>query len=153
MFLVHSKQSVVVSLFAMEQLTINGAHEAFRLGTFTAQELVSYYLDRIQSIDRSGPTLNGILAIASNAVAEAEYLDKHLRETGEFKGPLHGIPVIVKDQAATKGLTTTYGSVKAKENVPTEDATLVRKLKDAGAIVIAKSSMPGMSLFPSNSLQ
>lgn len=137
----------------MEELTVNRAHESFHLGTFTAQELASYYLDRIQSIDRSGPSLNGILAISSTAVAEAEDLDKHLSETGEFKGPLHGIPVIVKDQAATKGLTTTYGSVKAKDNVPTEDATLVRKLKDAGAIVIAKSSMPGMShlFLPSHS--
>ena len=129
----------------MDELTINQAHESFHFGTFAAQELVSYYLDRIQSIDRSGPTLNGVLAISSTAVAEAEALDKHLAETGKFKGPLHGIPVIVKDQAATIGLTTTYGSVKAKDNVPTEDATFVRKLKDAGAIVIAKSSMPGMS--------
>ena len=138
----------------MEALTINQAHEAFHFRTFSARDLVSHYLARIQSIDKSGPTLNGILAISSTAVAEAGGLDKHLSETGKFKGPLHGIPVIVKDQAATKGLTSTYGSVKAKDNVPTEDATLVTKLKDAGAIVIAKSSMPdwATSWFSTSSL-
>ena len=127
----------------MEELSIDKAHSAFRADLFTTKELVSHYLDRIQYIDKSGPKLNGILAVSTTAIAEAEALDLHLKETGRFKGPLHGIPVIVKDQAATEGLMTTYGSVKAKDNVPREDATLVRKLKDAGAVILAKSSMPG----------
>ena len=127
----------------MEDLTIDNAHDGFRTGTFTAHDLVSYYLKRINDVDQSGPNLNGILAVSDTALAEAEAQDAHFKETGDLNGPLHGIPVIVKDQAATAGLTTTYGSIKAKDNMPTEDATLVKKLKDAGAIVLAKSTMPG----------
>lgn len=129
----------------MDELTIDKAHEGIRAGTFTTQDLVAHYLQRIDQIDKAGPALNGILAISSTALSEAESLDKHYKETGKLKGSLHGIPVIVKDQAATAGLITTYGSIKAKDNVPTEDATLVRKLKDAGAIILAKSTMPGES--------
>jgi Amidase len=127
----------------MEELTVDKAHQAFRSGNFTALDLVIHYLERIDKIDKSGPNLNGVLAVNLTAASEASALDKHLKETGDFKGPLHGIPVIVKDQAATAGLTTTYGSVKAQDNVPTKDATLVKKLKDAGAVVLAKSTMPG----------
>ena len=132
----------------MEELTIFKAHKAFLSSTFTAHDLVSHYLARIEAIDKSpsGPNLNGILAVSSTAFSEASALDTHLKDTGKLKGPLHGIPVIIKDQAATKGLTTTYGSIKARDNVPVEDATLVKKLKDAGAIILAKSSMPG--IFP-----
>lgn len=127
----------------MDSLTVDEAHEGIRAGRFTAVDLVAHFLKRIDKIDKSGPNLNSILAISSTAVSEAESLDKHYSEGGKLKGSLHGIPVIVKDQAATAGLITTYGSIKAKDNVPTEDATLVTKLKDAGAIVLAKSTMPG----------
>ena len=131
----------------MTSLTINQVHASFRNDSLSAKDLVSHSLQRIESIDKSGQKLNGVLAVSTTAIAEAEALAAHLRETGNFKGPLHGIPVSGKDQAATKGLRTTYGSIKAKDNVATEDATVVKKLKEAGAIILAKSSMPGMFLF------
>lgn len=126
----------------MEELTIANAHQGFQSGTFSCHDLISYYLQRIDAIDRAGPKLNAILAVSSTALQEADALDAHLKATGKFKGPLHGIPVAVKDQAATAGLTTTYGSVTAKDHVPAEDATLVKKLRDAGAIILAKTTMP-----------
>jgi Amidase len=127
----------------MEELTIEKAQHAFQSGSFTARDLVTYYLKQIEDVDKSGSRLNGVLAVSATALHEAEALDQYLQENGTFQGPLHGIPVIVKDQAATAGITTTYGSIKAKDNVPDEDATLVTKLKEAGAIILAKSTMPG----------
>jgi Amidase len=89
------------------------------------------------------PALNAILAISTTSLEEAAELDSHLAETNLLRGPLHGIPVIVKDQIETAGLITTYGSVKAKGHLPREDATVIQRLKDAGAIILAKSTMPG----------
>ena len=90
--------------------------------------------------------LNAILAISETALDEAEELDRYWINRNNLIGPLHGIPVIVKDSIATAGLTTTYGSVKAKGNVPEQDATIITKLKEAGAIILAKSTMPGRLL-------
>ena len=132
-------------MISLEELTITSAHSSFRNGSYTCQELVSAYLTRIKSLDQSGPKLNSILAHSHTALQEAAALDAHLASTGQFIGPLHGIPVIVKDQAETKGIVTTYGSIVAKEHVPEQDATVVRKLKEAGAIILAKSTMPGGS--------
>lgn len=127
------------------ELTISKAHDGYRSGNFTARQVVEYYLDRIQRLDKdaSGPNLNSILAVSSTALAEADALDTHLKSTSSLKGSLHGIPVVIKDQADTADLTTTYGSIVAKDNVPKEDAALVAKLKAAGAIVLAKTTMPG----------
>jgi amidase len=130
----------------IEELTIASAHAAYKAGTYTCHDLVSAYFARIKSLDTdpNGPHLNSILAQSSTALDEASALDAHLSKTGELLGPLHGIPVVVKDQAQTKGLVTTYGSVAAKDHVPSEDATVVKKLKTAGAVVLAKTTMPGM---------
>lgn len=126
----------------MEELTIEKAHQGFQAGSFSCRDLISYYLQRIDTVDRAGPKLNAILAISPTAQQEADSFDAHLKATGKLKGPLHGIPVVVKDQAATAGLTTTYGSVAAKDHIPAEDATLVKKLRDAGAVILAKTTMP-----------
>jgi amidase len=130
---------------AFKELTIARAHEGYRSGEFTSRQVVEYYLDRIARLDKdeNGPKLNAILAMSPTALAEADELDLHLQKTSTLQGPLHGIPVVVKDQADTKGITTTYGSVVAKNNVPSEDATLITKLKESGAIVLAKTAMPG----------
>jgi Asp-tRNA(Asn)/Glu-tRNA(Gln) amidotransferase A subunit family amidase len=134
----------------LKELTIARAHDGYRSGKFTTRQVVEYYLERIQKLDKadSGPNLNSILAVSDIALAEADALDTHLKTTSELKGSLHGIPVLIKDQANTKGLTTTYGSVVAKGNVPNEDATLVAKMKAAGAIVLAKTTMPGTYFSP-----
>lgn len=81
------------------------------------------------------------MAISHTALQEAEALDAYYREHGRFSGPLHGIPVLVKDQADTEGIITTYSSHVAKDNVPTRDATVVGKLKAAGAIILGKTTM------------
>jgi amidase len=80
--------------------------------------------------------------VNQNALAEADRLDDFLSRSRTFVGPLHGIPVVVKDQAETKGVVTTFGSIALDGYIPQEDATVIAKLKEAGAIILAKSTMP-----------
>jgi len=131
----------------IEELTIAAAHSAFLAGTYTSADLTATYLSRIETLDRSssGPNLNSILCTSPSALEEAAAFDAELKKTGKLVGSLHGIPVIVKDQVQTKNMATTFGCVAAKDWVPAEDATLITKLKAAGAVILAKSSMPGRS--------
>ncbi|RFU26567.1 hypothetical protein B7463_g9770, partial [Scytalidium lignicola] len=128
----------------IEGLTIASAQAAYKAGTYTCHDLISAYFARIKALDTdpNGPRLNSILAQSRTALDEALALDAYLKDSRQFVGSLHGIPVLVKDQVETKGLVTTYGSVVAKDHVPSEDAMLVKKLKAAGAVVLAKTTMP-----------
>lgn len=129
-------------MISIDELTIDQVHIAFKSGEFTARDLVEAYLERIKAFDKIGPKLNAITAISTVALEEADVLDAYYAKHGLFAGPLHGVPVIVKDQADTKGIQTAYGNICCK-HIPEEDAFLVTKLKEAGAIILAKSSMPG----------
>ncbi len=128
--------------FRLEEATIDDIHAAFRSGELTCRRLVEMYLARIEAYDRSGPELNAILTINPEVLEEAEDLDRAFGQGGEFVGPLHGIPVLVKDQAETAGIRTTFGSVAFEDYVPEEDATAVRRLKEAGALILAKTNLP-----------
>lgn len=137
-----------------EHLTIRKAHEDFQTRAFTCRQLVSHYLNHIDKLDKSGTNLNVTLAISSTALPEADALDECLTKEGRLKGPLHGIPIAVKDQAATANLTTTYGSIAARDHIPSEDATLIKKFKAAGAIILCKATLPDFatSWFSTSSL-
>ncbi|RYC66850.1 amidase [Spirosoma sordidisoli] len=135
--------------FELPEATIAAVHRAFRTGSLTSEQLVKAYLDRIEAYDQ--PTkLNSIIITNPEAMATARVLDAEFRKTGKLR-PLHGIPVIVKDNFNTKGLQTTGGSVALKGFVPTEDAWQVQKLRDAGAIVLAKSNMAEWAFTPMHS--
>ena len=127
----------------MEELSVDQAHAAFKIGKYTARTLVEYYLERIRLLDQSGPQINSILAISNTALSEADALDTHFTKMQRFVGPLHGICIVVKDQIDTKDIATTYGSQVFRNYVPTEDAVLVQKLKASGAIILAKTTLPG----------
>ncbi|KAH9208972.1 amidase family protein [Leptodontidium sp. 2 PMI_412] len=126
---------------SIEELTIDRVHEAFKSGAYTCRELVETYIGRIKAIDQAGPKLNAITVISSSCLQEADALDLHLKEHGSFVGSLHGVPIIVKDQCDTAGVPTAYGNICCV-HTPTEDATLVKKLRAAGAVILAKSTMP-----------
>jgi amidase len=134
-------------MISVEELTIDEVHKAYNLGTYTCRQLVEAFLERIEALDSHGPKINSILARSTTALTEADALDAHLKSSSQLVGPLHGIPVVVKDQVDTKGTITTYGSIVAAENVPSEDATVITKLKEAGAIILAKTTMPGKISF------
>ena len=127
---------------SIDELTIDQVHSSFKNGDYTCRQLVEAYIQRIDELDQKGPKLNAITVVSHLAVKEADELDAYLKENGKLKGPLHGVPVIVKDQCDTKGVQTAYGNVCCK-HIPTEDSTLVRKLREAGAVILAKSTMPG----------
>jgi amidase len=126
--------------FELEEATIAGIHAAYKNGTITAHQLVERYLARSATYDQQGPKLNSIILANPRVLAEADALDAEFRKTKKLR-PLHGIPVLLKDNVETEGLQTTAGSLSLKGYVPSKDAFLAKKLKDAGAIVIAKTNL------------
>src|SRR5580704_2358804 len=132
--------------FEIMEATIAEAHAAMRAGKLTCRQLVQEYLRRIRAYDQS-TRLNAIVLINPNALAEADKLDQEFKRTGKMR-PLHGIPVIVKDNYDTFDLQTTGGSLAMKGNIPPTDAFMVKKLREAGAIVLAKSNMAEWAFSP-----
>ncbi len=127
---------------SIEGWSIAAAHEAFRSGALTARDLVAGYLERIEAVDRAGARLNSVVSVSGTALDQAERLDAQLAETGNLVGPLHGIPVLVKDQAETADLPTTFGSGASGDYRPSADASAIATLRDAGAIILGKTTMP-----------
>ncbi|KAB8333414.1 amidase [Scytonema tolypothrichoides VB-61278] len=132
--------AVLASTFKLEEATIPDVNAAFEAGTLTSQELTQMYLDRIATYDQAGPKLNSIGFVNPNVLQEAAQLDA-LRTQGTILGPLHGIPVVVKDSYNVKGLPTTNGVEAFKSLIATEDAFAVKKLKEAGAVILGKANM------------
>jgi amidase len=126
--------------FELMEATIPELQAALAAGTVTSRELVTRYLARIDAYDQKGPALNAISAINDRALTEADALDAE-RKTRTPRGPLHGIPVIIKDNYETVTMQTADGSRALAGWVAGTDAVLVKKLRDAGVIVIAKSNM------------
>ena len=120
--------------------TIEDLNRAFDAGTLTSEQLVGRYLARITAYDDAGPKLNAVIALNPNALERARALDAE-RRSGGARSPLHGIPVVLKDNLDTADLPTTAGSVLLAGSMPPDDAFLVRKLREAGAIVLAKVNM------------
>ncbi len=128
--------------FVLEEATITQIHRAFEAGTITSEGLVEQYLERIDAHDRNGPELNSIIAVNENATERAVELDQEFDASGTFVGPMHGIPVLVKDHVETTDVPTTYGSEAFEDYYPETESTVTRRLRDAGAIVLAKTNMP-----------
>jgi Asp-tRNA(Asn)/Glu-tRNA(Gln) amidotransferase A subunit family amidase len=115
-------------------------HEAMAAGEVNARQLVEYYLARIEAYDKQGPAINSIMTINSIALERADALDRAYRRNG-LTGALHGIPMIVKDNYDTADMPTSGGSLALKDSVPPDDAFQVRRIREAGAIIIAKSNL------------
>ena len=126
--------------FQLEEATIAEVHAAFLSGELTCVDLVQGYLGRIEAYDQQGPRLNTIANLNPAALDEAARLDQALA-SGGLRGPLHCIPVLLKDQVETRGMPTTYGSALFSEFVSSRDATIVTRMKDAGALILAKTNM------------
>lgn len=129
------------------ETSIAEIHAAMRDGSLTARRLVEAYLARIEAYDKSGAALNAIVAINPNALARADELDAALVSSG-MVGPLHGIPVIVKDNYDFAGMPTTAGSASLASSTPPDDSFQVRRIVEAGAIVLAKSNMAEFAFSP-----
>ena len=128
--------------FRIEEATIASVQAAYRTGELDCVTLTRAYLDRIAAFDQQGPRLNAFVTLNPGALEDAARLDAAFRRDGAFVGPLHGVPIAIKDQAEIAGLPASFGSVALKGYVPEQDAAIVTKLREAGAVILGKTTMP-----------
>ena len=126
--------------FRVVETTVDDVQAAYKAGGVTAHQLVQMYLDRIAAYDKAGPNINSVITVNPNALADADRLDAAFKTSGPV-GPLHGIPVLVKDEIDVAGLPTTQGSTIFKNYRPTKDAFVVDRLRKAGAIILGKTTL------------
>jgi Asp-tRNA(Asn)/Glu-tRNA(Gln) amidotransferase A subunit family amidase len=126
--------------FQLVEATIDEIRSALTTRRITCRALVEQYLRRIDAYDKSGPALNAVQTVNASALRDAERLDAQFASSGPV-GSLHCVPMLVKDQVETRGMPTTYGSAIFLDFVPARDATVVDRLRRAGAIIVGKSTM------------
>lgn len=133
----------------LEEATIEQIQQQIQAGQLSSMALVQYYLQRIQQYDDNGITLNAVVQLNDNALKRAKMLDKERLEKG-LRGPLHGIPILLKDNIDTaEGMANTAGSMALQHNYPEDDAFLVKQLRDAGAIILGKANLSEWANFRS----
>jgi amidase len=146
---VHSQEGFSEPLpFRVEEATIADLQRLMASGQLTAHQLVQMYLERIDALDQKGPTLRSILQINPQALMIAEALDNERRTKGP-RGPLHGMPILLKDNIDTVDMMTTAGSLALIGPHPPQDATVTRKLRDVGAVILGKANMTEWANFRS----
>ena len=139
-----------VAPFALEEATIADLQAGMAAGRMTARSITKLYLDRITALDRKGPTLRHVLETNPDALAIADSLDKE-RKAGKVRGPLHGIPILLKDNIDTADrMTTTAGSWALAGSIPLQDAFIAAKLRAAGAILLGKTNLSEWANFRSS---
>ncbi len=130
------------------ELTAVDASDRMTAGTLTSRALTQAYLDRIRQIDDQGPALNAVIEISPTAIADADALDAE-RKAGRVRGPLHGIPILIKDNIDSVGMVNSAGSLALAENRPAQDAFIVGRLREAGAVIIGKTNLSEWANFRS----
>jgi len=134
--------------FLFEEATIADLQEQMAAGTLTSRKLVQAYLNRIAVVDQAGPTLNSVIEINPDALAEADRLDRERRE-GTVRGPMHGIPVLVKDNIDAAGMVNSAGSLALADHRPKQDAFVVAQMREAGAVILGKTNLSEWANFRS----
>ena len=134
-------------VFSVVEATVVDIHQAMETGQLTTRQLVESYLARIEAYDKIGPALNTIVTLNPRVLQRADELDIAFAQRG-LTGPLHGIPVIVKDNYDVEGLPTSAGSLALAESMPPDDAFQVKRLREAGALVLAKANMAEFAFSP-----
>jgi amidase len=137
--------------FRLQEATVADIQAAFKAGTLTCRQLVGLYLERIHAYEDGGPRLNAITTVNPRALEAAATLDRQWRLSGPA-GPLHCIPVLLKDNINTADMPTTSGSAILKNSVPRDDATIVKALRSAGALILGKASMGELAAHPYNTI-
>jgi amidase len=134
----------------LEEMTIKDLQQGYKDGKYSVKEVVSAYLGRIEEIDKNGPALNSIIVINPDALQIAEELDREKAE-GTIRGPLFGVPVVLKDNIDTHDkMPTTAGATVLRNSFPKADSPVARKLREAGAVIIAKSNLSEWANFRGN---
>ncbi len=131
------------------ELAATEARDRMTAGTLTAHALTQAYLNRIAAIDDAGPRLNAVIEVNPKALAEADALDAE-RRSGQIRGPLHGIPVLLKDNIDVAGMVNSAGSLALADNRPAHDAFLVGRLRAAGVVIVGKTNLSEWANFRSS---
>ena len=136
--------------FELKEITILQLQQDMQNGKYTSEKLVSLYLERIQKLDKNGPGLNSVIELNPDALLLARELDKE-RKSGKVRSSLHGIPVLIKDNIDTADkMATSAGSLALAENHAKQDAFIVKRLRDAGAVILGKTNLSEWANFRSN---
>jgi len=136
--------------FELDEMSISELQKHMQSGRYSARSLVEKYLDRIKDIDKSGHRLNSIIEINPDAESIAANLDRERKEKG-VRGPLHGIPILIKDNIDTADrMMTTAGSLALAGSKPSQDAFVAKRLRDAGAVILGKTNLSEWANFRSN---
>jgi amidase len=146
----NARHPFTVAPFALEEATIADLQAGMAAGRMTARSITQQYLDRIAQLDRKGPTLRHVLETNPDALTIADSLDRE-RKAGKVRGPLHGIPILLKDNIDTADrMTTTAGSMALAGSIPLQDAFIAARLRAAGAILLGKTNLSEWANFRSS---
>ena len=146
----YAAQSWEVKPFELDEVTVAELQDGMNSGKFTARSIAQKYLDRIAEIDKRGPAVNSLIEINPDALSIADSLDAERKSKGP-RGPLHGIPVLIKDNIGTADrMMTTAGSLALSGFTPTKDSAVARRLREAGAVILGKTNLSEWANFRSS---
>jgi amidase len=149
----NAKKSSIASApdnFKLNEVTIDELQKRMQSGQTTSRAITQAYLDRINSIDKNGPKLNSVIELNPDALSIADALDKE-RKNGKVRGPLHGIPVLIKDNIDTADkMQTTAGALALEGNIAKQDSFVAKKLREAGAVILGKTNLSEWANFRSS---
>jgi len=134
---------------SLEDITVSELQDRYESGDLSTRQVVQAYLNRIEEIDRNGPALNSVLTVNPNALEIADQLDQE-RQDGNVRGVLHGVPILLKDNIDTADIPTTAGSMFLEGSIPPDDAFIVSKLREAGAVILGKTNLSEWANFHSS---
>lgn len=143
--------AALAATFNLEEATVADVNAAFDAGALTSERLTQLYLNRIDAYDNNGPSINSFLTINPNALQTAAALDQERQLTGP-RSPLHGVPVLLKDNIDTFDLPTTAGSLALEGSIPPDDAFITQQLRDAGAVILGKANLTEYANFLANGM-
>jgi len=135
--------------FALSEITITELQHKMQTNVYTSRSIVEMYLKRIHEIDKNGPKLNAVIELNPDALKIADAMDKE-RKSGKVRGPMHGIPILIKDNINTGDkMHTTAGALAIGDNIASHDAFIAKKLREAGAVILGKTNLSEWANFRS----
>ncbi len=144
-----SKDDPITNGFELNEITISELQDKMAKGEYSSEKITQLYLQRIAAIDKKGPTLNAVIELNPDAMTIAKAMDEE-RKAGKIRGPLHGIPVLIKDNIDTADkMMTTAGSLALVGHIAAKDAFIVKKLREAGAVLLGKTNLSEWANFRS----
>ncbi|MEO6902029.1 MAG: amidase [Bacteroidia bacterium] len=142
--------TTITAAINLEEITITDLQNGYKQGNYTITNVVQNYLNRIKELDKNGPALNSVIEVNPDALKIAAELDKELA-AGKSRGPLHGIPVLLKDNIDTHdNMHTTAGATVLRNSMPLQDSWVAKKLREAGAVIIGKTNLSEWAHFRAN---